>query len=844
MQKKICFEPIMQSTPRSSKRKSMDEGYCTQNKKKYSVNNLIENVTPIKSQCSKFKHKQSQKFKNLDKINVKNMKHQIANISNTSFGSDVCNSPPSTQVRMLSQDDSFLEAIDLDIAVEHYWNSHNKLDFDDRKSETFRECSSPDLFGGKNQENCHILVTEKQDIVQFNNKGNPMVNSNDSLCAPDCSCSSPVCRCGHCKEKNSDIKVVEKSPLNNDSALQNDLLSVDLDWENDSLLDAVIEKETLINSNSFVPFGEKIKKKLITNVQKPVTHKLKTTDLNSVNLQQIVPKDDKGTYFDIGPFYGLPSKVKHLLENSKGITELYSWQKECLNLGALKEKKNLVYALPTSGGKTLVAEILMLREILCCKKNVIFVLPYVSIVQEKVRSLAPFGLEFDFFIEEYAAGKGQYPPRKRRKKQTVYIATIEKALGIVNSLIELQRLEEIGLIVVDEIHLLGDSNGRGATLEMLLSKLLYVKEKIQIIGMSATIGNIKEVASFLKAEIFTHNFRPVELKEYVKCEDKLYAINWTSKSPDEFLVLEKRVSFSYSAALLAMDPDHIGGLVSEEIPHNSCLVFCPTKKNCENVAQLICNSLPRTVMEHKLSEKKALYEALKSEGNGSVCSVLKKTLPFGIAYHHSGLTSDEKRLIEEGFQLGTLCCICCTSTLAAGVNLPAKRVILRSPYVGRDFINLSRYKQMIGRAGRAGFGEKGESILVCKPSELTKVGNLLMSSMDEVISSLHLNDGRGLQSLLLSSIGLEIATTRKMLKDLVACTLLSVQAKRLDVDLSSYGSRAWHTKRFTMCKITLCLKKKSTYQKMKTKKIPGYYSFNKDSFPAITFLEGRIVQTI
>ncbi|XP_071009232.1 helicase POLQ-like [Oncorhynchus clarkii lewisi] len=483
---------------------------------------------------------------------------------------------------------------------------------------------------------------------------------------------------------------------------------------------------------------------------------------------------------DLGPFFGLPTKVKELICNLKGIKDLYEWQKTCLNLDSVQQRRNLIYSLPTSGGKTLVAEILILKELLCRKKDALFILPYVSLVQEKVRGLASFGLELDFMVEEYAGSKGRFPPVKGRGKRSLYIATIEKAHGLVNSLIETNRLGNVGLVVVDELHMLGDGS-RGAIIEMTLAKVLYISKSTQIIGMSATLGNLQDIQKFLKAESYTNDFRPVELKEYVKLKDSIYEVD---PKEEECFRFSRVLNFKYSSAMQKIDQDHIVALVTEVIPSQSCLVFCPTKKNCENVAGMICKYLKEDFIQHKQAEKAVLLGELRSSGNGSLCPVLKKTVPYGLAYHHSGLTSEERKLVEEAYSAGVLCLLTCTSTLAAGINLPARRVILRSPYVAADFLKRSQYKQMVGRAGRAGIDTHGESILILQDKDKVLVKKLLSAPMEICISNLMHSDGKGVLSLILSVIGLNITNSLEQIRDFMSGTLLSVQEKQVCLERS------------------------------------------------------------
>lgn len=293
---------------------------------------------------------------------------------------------------------------------------------------------------------------------------------------------------------------------------------------------------------------------------------------------------------------------------------------------------------------------------------------------------------------------------------------------------------------------------------MLTKAISDDQVNIQVIGMSATISNLSEVAQFLNADIYTRDFRPVELTEYAKIGNEIFSINQKASCVSEAFEKLRECGSSYNEKIRKRDPDHLLELVMEVCPKFSCLIFCATKKNCESVSILLCDLLPNQLTAYKGEEKKNLIDAIKMDLNGRICPTLKKTIPFGVAYHHSGLMAEERRHIEEAYRLGIISIICCTSTLAAGVNLPAKRVIIRSPYIGANFITLTKYKQMVGRAGRAGKCDSGESIVICEPKDLEKLTDLLCSKMDETVSG-YVNDtsGKYLKTTILNLIGLKAA---------------------------------------------------------------------------------------
>uniref|UniRef100_A0A803LBW8 Helicase and polymerase-containing protein TEBICHI n=1 Tax=Chenopodium quinoa TaxID=63459 RepID=A0A803LBW8_CHEQI len=487
----------------------------------------------------------------------------------------------------------------------------------------------------------------------------------------------------------------------------------------------------------------------------------------------------------------------------RGIAKLYTWQVDCLQMDGVLQKRNLVYCASTSAGKSFVAEILMLRRVIDSGKIALLVLPYVSICVEKAEHLEVLLEPLGKHVRSYYGnqGGGTLP-----KDTSVAVCTIEKANSLVNRLLEEDRLSEVGIIVIDELHMVADPS-RGYLLELLLTKLRYaagegngescsgdssatssgkgdITHGLQIVGMSATMPNVAAVAEWLHAALFQTEFRPVPLEEFIKVGNNIY-----DKKMEVVRTIPK------SADIRGKDPDHVVELCNEVVQDgHSVLIFCSSRKGCESTAKHISLYLKKfsAKIQEESSEFNDVLSAIDSLRRCPVGldPVLEETLPSGVAYHHAGLTVEERDIVETCYRKGLIRVLTATSTLAAGVNLPARRVIFRQSKIGRDFIDGTRYRQMAGRAGRTGIDAKGESVLICRPEEVKRIKALLNDSCPPLQSCLS-EDKNGMTHAILEVVASGIVQTANDIHRYVRCTLLNSTKPFEDVVKSAQDSLRW-----------------------------------------------------
>ena len=400
-----------------------------------------------------------------------------------------------------------------------------------------------------------------------------------------------------------------------------------------------------------------------------------------------------------------------------------------------------MYTAPTSGGKSLVSDILMIRRLIDRARPSLLVLPYVALCEEKRRFLETVLQPLNYTVQGFYGGQGA--KQVLSTGVGIAICTIEAANKVVNALIQEERLHDLGCVVVDELHMVGDPS-RGEHLERLLSKLMFMRKKDeldddggmpQIIGMSATLPNLQRVADWLQAELYETDYRPTALEKLVKVGNLL-----------------KDASGEAVAELPAAaegDPDHLAFLTHEVAENgDATLIFCPTKKQCQTEALKLAGSdlltVPTIVPEGVVPERfheEILTDIRKVDGGridterqravavqqlsnltrhkpSEHAEDLKKCIKRGIAFHHAGLSAEEREVVERAYKGGAVRVLTATSTLAAGVNLPAKRVIFREPklFTGDGFQSLhevpTKFQQMAGRAGRSGIDSSGQAIIL------------------------------------------------------------------------------------------------------------------------------------
>ncbi|MBN1432270.1 MAG: ATP-dependent DNA helicase [Methanomicrobiaceae archaeon] len=431
----------------------------------------------------------------------------------------------------------------------------------------------------------------------------------------------------------------------------------------------------------------------------------------------------------------LPAKLVSACAK-KGISELYPPQTECVKKGLL-EGKNLLISIPTASGKTLVAEMAMHHHV-ASRGKCLYVVPLKALASEKYEEFSGKGPKIGIATGDFDK-RDEYLGRN-----DIVIATSEKVDSLLRN--NTPWMSNITCLILDEAHLI-DSEDRGATLEMVITKLRHLNENLQMIGLTATIGNPGALASWLGAELVTSDWRPVDLKEGVFCRDTLYfgeeirPIETPKKNDDENLCI---------------DCVNDGG---------QCLVFVNSRRNAEGCAKRMATALKLDEPElEKLAEE--LEKAAETDMGRILATCVKK----GAAFHHAGMKRNQREIVERGFRQGSIRVISSTPTLAAGLNLPARRVIIRD-YLrfkggeGMVPIPVREYRQMAGRAGRPHLDPYGEAILIAKGPEVANgLYEEFISAPAEDVTS-RLDDERVLTGQILSLISTGFVKTKEGLPE-------------------------------------------------------------------------------
>lgn len=413
------------------------------------------------------------------------------------------------------------------------------------------------------------------------------------------------------------------------------------------------------------------------------------------------------------------SLPNELLEGiaERGIKNLTPPQEIAVKKGLLKGE-NMVIASPTASGKTFIAEMAMLNCVIRDRKKALYVAPMRALVSEKYEE---FKAAYPYLKIAMSIGDLDSLDPWLSSYDIIFVST-EKLDSLIRH--GLGWLDYVGCVVIDEVHMLDDPS-RGPTLEVLITKLRRLCKRSQILALSATIGNAKEIAEWLGAKLVESDYRPVKLEKGVAFDGKAYYID-----------SEEELSGTSSIPEIRIVQDTL-------MRKKQILIFYSTKRNAESSADRISQVVEDALKsEEKMKLAELSSDVLHALSKPTVqCEKLAKVVAKGVAFHHSGLVNAQRHLVENSFKSGALKVICATPTLSLGINIPAHTVLVRdtsrySDAAGAEKLSVNEVTQLFGRAGRPKYDTEGRALLIARAkAEIMDLYNRYINVELEPISS-------------------------------------------------------------------------------------------------------------
>lgn len=487
----------------------------------------------------------------------------------------------------------------------------------------------------------------------------------------------------------------------------------------------------------------------------------------------------------------IPSSARKFLD-SLGFKTLYPHQAEAVDAGLL-EGKSLLISSPTASGKTLVAMLAMLSHLARGGQKIVYLSPLRALAAEKYEEFAALSKIPISKRGGWQRSKGIQTARSTGEMGSVRsggtnIADADIVVATNESMdIAMRRgrdwVEEISLVVADEVHLIGDEH-RGPTLEMVLTQLKLMSARPQLVGLSATLTNADEVSDWLGCKLVSSSWRPVPLTEGV-C------------GPDGSVVMNNGTTFE-------VDEDKTGipvGLGVQSVKQGGqSLVFAGTRSQSRSMALKAANPISKllTVEErHKLESvsNKMLPRQGRSGVRGDegqtttkLVEELAALVKDGVAFHHAGLAERQRSIVEEEFRAGAIKLLASTTTLAAGINLPARRVVVSNinrydPKSGTNqHISILEYKQLCGRAGRPQYDKYGEAIIMARGDRNLIYDYYVLGTPEPLDSKII--DEKAMRTHLLSVVVLNPGIKKDGLLEFFVQTFGGTQLSELEVEMA------------------------------------------------------------